>query len=193
MNSRQHSGKVFNDEERTIEAAKKDVRYFKPIYEKYFTELLNYAYRKLGDEELAADIVSQVFVKAMAALPRYEQRGLPFSAWLYRIATNEINQYYRRSKKMRTVVIEDFMLNHLAEEVEEPHLEELKRKLKVVLQNLSVKELYLIELRFHEGKSFKEIGYILDITENNAKVRMHRLISKLRTQMVPNRTVNEKV
>lgn len=91
--------------------------------------------------------------------------------------------YFRKSKKFRHVTISTEGLENIGEVLEEDNRENLFETLARVLQNLEDEALQLIELRFFEQKSFKEIGFILDITENNAKVRTYRLLEKLRLAM----------
>jgi RNA polymerase sigma-70 factor (ECF subfamily) len=105
--------------------------------------------------------------------------GFPFSSWLYRIAINEINMFYRRSKKSRVISLNERGLKNIASESSDVDTEALMA-LKRSLLHLSPDELFLIELRFFEDKAFAEIGEILDITEANAKVRTYRALDKLR-------------
>src|ERR1700742_421458 len=79
--------------------SKKDPRAFGELYEKYFDRIFNFIYRQTDDEDLAGDLSSQTFINALNHLSGYEFRGVPFSAWLYRIARNEINKHYRKNKR----------------------------------------------------------------------------------------------
>ncbi|MFO0267425.1 MAG: RNA polymerase sigma factor, partial [Cyclobacteriaceae bacterium] len=90
-----------------LERARKDAREFGALYEKYFDRIFYFVLRQVDDEELAGDLCSQTFVNALNHLPRYEFRGLPFSAWLYRIATNEVNKHYRKTKGKRVFSLEE--------------------------------------------------------------------------------------
>ena len=163
-----------------ILAAKANPKKFKVLYEKYFKRIFLFIQHKTGDSQLAADITSEVFLKALSKLQGFRFRNVPFSAWLYRIAINEVYQFYRKNQKVRKVVIDDRMLQMLADDVEENGLVEKVSKLEWVLQKLSHKEVQLIELRYYEGHSFKEVANILNIKENNAKVKVHRLLKKLK-------------
>ena len=90
-----------------ILAAQKDPKAFEPLYKAYYSRLVSFAYHRLENKEDAFEIASQVFYKALQHLGRYKPQGLPFSSWLFRIASNEINQYYRRSKARRVVSFEE--------------------------------------------------------------------------------------
>jgi RNA polymerase sigma-70 factor (ECF subfamily) len=170
-------------EEKIVEASRSDPTQFRVLYEKYYRAVYLFIYHKVDGKELAADLTSQTFLKALQHINRYEYRQLPFSAWLYRIATNETMQFFRKNKKIRKVMIDDTLLSELQEPEVLPDLDKLKMKLVNAIDTLKLDEVQLIELRFYEKKSFKEIGYILDITENNAKVKTYRLVEKLRKKM----------
>ncbi len=139
----------------------------------------------MDDEELAFDITSQVFMKALNNIGKYEYRGVPFSSWLYRIAKSELYQAFRDRKAERTVNIESFHLYEIIEEIDDDHSEEKKKRLFNSLAKMKEKDMQLIEMRFFEKRSFREIGEILEITENNAKVKAFRAIEKLKQLINP--------
>ncbi len=139
--------------------------------------------------DLADDLVSQIFLKALHNLPNYQFRGLPFSAWLYRIAANEVNQYFRDETKTRHVSIDSGGLVEIiesmaeAEEAEPLAYETCSDALILSFQSLTSEEIEFIEMRFFEKLSFRDLAFVCDITENYAKVRMHRLLKKLKNIM----------
>jgi RNA polymerase sigma-70 factor (ECF subfamily) len=168
-------------EEDVIKKARKDPKAFKPIYEKYYKQIFIFILHRVGSKDQSADITSQVFLKALTSLERYEFRGLPFSSFLYRIAVNECNTFFRRNKRERLVVLEDEHVDELYDEMFGDDLrEELRLKLPLILEKLKPEELQLIELRFLEGRPFKEVAEILDITETYAKVRTYRVLDKMK-------------
>jgi RNA polymerase sigma-70 factor (ECF subfamily) len=169
------------DEEAIIRQSVTDPESFRPLYEKYFKKIFLFLYHRLGDKETAADIAQQVFLKALRGLSKFQHKGLPFSAWLYRIAINECNQLFRKSKQIRIVTLDDADVSHLFEELTtDQTLENLHQKLPGILQKLTADELYLIELRYFESKPFAEVGAILEITETHAKVKTYRVIEKMK-------------
>ena len=164
--------------------SKKDPRYFAPIYEKYYEQIFMFVYKRIDEEEATADVTSRIFLKCLKNIDRYQFRGVPFSAWLYRIAINEVNQYFRDEKKKdRVVNLESHHVNVLFEEME---LLEIQEEPEVVvaklLGTLKPEEVQYLELRFFEGQSFKEMGFLLGISEVNAKVKTYRILKKLRTR-----------
>lgn len=163
-----------------VEAAKKDPAKFAVLYNKYHEQIFRFIYQRLDDKDLAFDTTSQVFLKALTNLQRYEYRGVPFASWLYRIASSEVNQLFRQNKAQRTVNIDSVHLYDMIDEMEEDKLEKYHDKLQSVIADLDEPDLQLIEMRYFEKRPFKEIGEILDITENNAKVKVYRILEKLK-------------
>ncbi len=173
-----------NDDE-VVRRSQSDPRAFRPIYEKYFKPLYRFTYRRLGDRELARDVTQQVFLKALQALSKFQFRGAPFSAWLYRIALNECNEFYRKTNRTRTISIDERMIQQLHDELTyDTTTDDLSALLPSLLHTLKEDELHLIQLRFFEGMSFKEIGDIFELTENNAKVKTYRTLEKLKKKFV---------
>ena len=125
------------------------------------------------------EVTSIVFSKALSNIKKYKDNGHPFSSWLYRISLNEINQFYRDSKKMRSVSIDENGIKYIAEETG-GYKKELITVLKKALQYLSEPDMLLIELRFFEERPFSEVAEIIGITENNAKVKTYRAIDRLK-------------
>ena len=168
-----------------IRAAQRDARAFQPLYERYHPAVLRFVYRRVDSESLAADITSQVFLKVLLHLKRYRVTEAPFSAWLYRIALNEIRQFFRHSTQVRKVVIDERLLNELRSEDQEAseNAETLLTTLTQAIATLDPEEVNLLELRFFEQRAFREIGFLLEITENYAKVKTYRLLDKLRQRM----------
>ncbi|MBL4716505.1 MAG: sigma-70 family RNA polymerase sigma factor [Bacteroidia bacterium] len=171
------------EEKLQIELAKQDPKQFETLYNKYFQQIFIFINRRTDNLDLSGDITSQVFLKAMLNLNKYQFKGVPFSAWLYRIALSEINQHYRENQKNRAISLEETDLKNIIEEAEENFSEEKTSALINAFQQLEEDQLQLIELRFFEKRSFKEIGEIMEITENNAKVKVYRVIDKLKNIM----------
>lgn len=175
--------KNVKSEKDLIDLAKRDSRYFTPIYKKYHEPIFRFVYQRMDSEHDASDITSQVFLKALINLPKYQHKGFPFSSWLYKIALNEVNQFYRKSAKNRSVNIDENQLTDLIEEVGEQVDEIKQQQLVKALAQLSAEKLTLIELRFFEQRAFKEIAELLSITENNAKVKTYRALDELKKLM----------
>lgn len=170
-----------DNEEAIILKSQTDGEAFRPLYEKYFKRIFLFVHHRVGDKSLASDITSQVFLKALVNLRKFQFRGLPFSAWLFRIALNECHDFFRKNKRYRTVAIEDHAVEKLHEELTaDSGLEDLHAKLPQILERLSEDDLHVIELRFFEQRSFQEVADILGITETYAKVKTYRILDKMR-------------
>ncbi len=179
--NRYHQSKeqIFN-ESQIIEEARKNPARFGILYEKYYRQIFVFVFRRVGDEDITGDIVSDAFMKAMVALPKYESKGLPFSSWLFRIALNEVNMHYRKSSRERVISLDQSNLGEMVAETGEKDTEENKLLVMKLLSSLTPEEMYIIELRFFEKRPFAEIGEILGMTENNSKVRTYRILEKLK-------------
>lgn len=167
-------------EEAIIAQAKKDPKAFGVLYEKYFDRIYFYLLRQTDDEELAGDLCAQTFVNALNHLKKYELRGVPFSAWLYKIASNEVNKHFRKNKGKKIFSIEEVRIKELVAQSDDDWDEELIQRLIEFMKDLPLDMLQVLELRFYEDRDFKEIAYILDITESGAKMRTYRALDKLR-------------
>lgn len=142
-----------------------------------------FVWRRVQREQLAADITSNVFLKAMLNLKRYKSKGLPFSSWLYRIALNETNMYFRKAGRQREVFVNVEELQLVAREAESGTSDTQLEKLVQAMEKLPSEQAQLIELRFFEQYSFKEIGAMLNLEEATAKMRVYRVMKRLRKLM----------
>ena len=171
----------------TVKKAVKSPAEFQVLYDKYFASIFNFIFRKIDDEEITADLTSQTFLKALGNLKRYKYRGVPFSAWLYRIASNEVNKHYRSGKRKLVYSFDESEFEHLIEQNTEHEIEIDIDYIIRQMQTMSESDIEVLELRFFEGKSFYEVAFILDITEANAKMRTYRAVEKLK-KLIERRT-----
>ena len=163
-----------------IKASHTEPRYFEALYHKHYNQVFRFVYARTRVKELAADITSDVFLKAMLNIKGYTFQGTPFIAWLIRIALNEVAQFYRKSSRARVVAMDTQHMVFFLKEIDtQPHTDNLELVAKL-MEHLEMEEVGLIELRIFEARPFKEIADILGITENNAKVRFYRIIDKLK-------------
>lgn len=172
---------TFSEEADMIRRAQKDIQYFEPLYNKYYEAIFRYIFRKTENEELAADLTSTVFLKAMKALPKYEIRDVGFGAWLYRIATNETYQFFRKKKQqflgLELGALDQVMICDGVEE-ESKKIDLLKK----MIVELSDEEIKIIELKFFENRNFREVAFILDKKESAVKMKLYRALNKLKVK-----------
>jgi RNA polymerase sigma-70 factor, ECF subfamily len=180
FNSYHKTKEDLEQELKQVEAAKADHARFGVLYDKYYKPIFVFIYRRTGNEEITADLTSMVFMKAMMNIKKYEYRGVPFSAWLFRIAFNEVNMYFRKTNSERVISLEKADISTMIDDMEGNNTEENKQMIMSALGQLPEDAVQLIELRFFEKRSFSEVGDILGITENNAKVKVYRILDKLK-------------
>ena len=167
-----------------VEKARKDPEQFKGLYNKYYERIFLFVWQRMDDKEAAFDVTSQVFLKAMTSLHKYEFRGVPFASWLYRIAKSEVYTAFRQQQAKRTVNIETSGLGDIMEDMEEDKYAPYIDILKECVLELEEDDMQFVEMRFFEKRAFKEIADIFGITENNAKVKTYRILEKLKKILI---------
>ncbi|CAM4374809.1 RNA polymerase sigma factor [Paenibacillus alkaliterrae] len=183
---------TLDEEKELVHKAKTNPEAFSLLYEEYYSLLLNYAVRRTGNVEIAKDIVSETFYKAIKKLWLFQWRNIPISAWLYRIANNELKQYYRKSRYraesfelMLARTDREPMLDYNLEEEVVQAQEELEKHEQFLffrqkIAELPIKYQEVLSLRYFEEKSLKEICEILGKAEGTVKSLLHRGVEKLK-------------
>jgi RNA polymerase sigma-70 factor (ECF subfamily) len=170
------------------QAIQGDHEAFGQLYEQYVERIFNYVYYRTGNQHDAEDLTAKVFFRAMRRIPDYEERGLPISAWLYRIAHNLVANWHRdRGRRPEISLDEGFASIPHSEhpEVTLLHLEEQNDLLRII-QGLPSERQQLIILKFVEHLSNAEIGQIMGRTEGAVKSLYHRTLLSLREEMETN-------
>jgi RNA polymerase sigma-70 factor, ECF subfamily len=175
------------DEAELVAAAKRDSAEFGPLYERYVDQIYRFAYRRTGNHADAEDVTAQTFQQALAALPSYEWRGLPFGAWLYRIASNII---YRRGRtSSREVSVEDVSVFARSEESQGEDPAELigaqsdADDLLAAIRTLPEDQQRALVLKFSRGLRNREIGDAMGRSEGAIKQLVHRAMINLRATL----------
>ena len=168
-----------------VEAAKINPTAFEPLYERYKERIYRYLFLRVRREEDAADLTQQVFLKALSALPGYRERGIPFAAWLFRIAHHTVSDTYRRKK---SAVSWDVLSNDeqlIAETDLESHILQQERlaHLRQLLDQLDPFKRELLALRFSAGLSAAEIALVLGKSQAAVKKQLTRTLQALKEQM----------
>ena len=172
-----------DEEMEQIKKAQADPKCFGPLYTTHYKRIVSYVYHRVESKEDAYEITAQVFYKALDNLSKYKSQGLPFASWLFRIASNEVNQVFRKNKTNRVVSIDDEGLVQLKGEVEDNLNDEHDAQLYSALQTLDESEMEIIDMRYFEKRSFKEICDITGINESACKMRVYRILEKLRMKL----------
>lgn len=173
--------KTFSEEKALVDAARDDPQAFRPLYEKYYKKIFLFIHKRVNDKTISADLTSQVFLKALTNIGSFRFQGVPFSAWLYRVAINECNDYFRKTKRERFVSVSDEQVLALHDELTaDTDFENLQDLLPEILSQLTEDELYLLEMRYFDQRPFKEIAEILGISEVYAKAKVYRLLARMK-------------
>ncbi|MFY0687247.1 MAG: RNA polymerase sigma factor [Cyclobacteriaceae bacterium] len=167
----------FQEEQQWIRNAQKDIKGFEPLYNRYYEAVFRFLFRRTGEEDLTADLCSQTFYKALSNISKFRWQGKPFGAWLFVIARNELKKHYRNQKQV--YLIDEIELKNLFE-IDEPTMQPLLDRVLSELQLLKELEIRIIELKYFEGASFKEISDLLGQKESTIKMKMYRAIDKVK-------------
>jgi RNA polymerase sigma-70 factor (ECF subfamily) len=172
------------EEVRLIRKAQRNRQAFGELYERYLRKIYTYIYYRTGNHEDAEDLTSRVFQKAYLHLPTYEHQGLPFSAWLYRIAHNMVANWYRDQSRRKVVGLDEGPRHSVEEDPDErmDHSAEREQLLKIV-RRLPPERQQIIILKFAEGYSNAEIGDMIGRSEGAVKSLYHRTLLVLREEM----------
>ena len=170
------------DERLLIEAAQKDPARFAELYESNFERVYVYVVRRVHDRAETEDLTSEVFHHALANLRRFEWRGIPFAAWLYRIAANLISDRWQRTNREQTAEQPEEVESLPANSVE---FEEVERRATLfrLVDKLPAEQRRVVVLRFVEQKSIKEVAREIRKTEGAVKQLQFRALSSLRARM----------
>lgn len=166
-----------------VKAAQADPKKFEIIYKLYYARIVGYVYQRVDSKDLAYEITAQVFYSALNNLSKFKAQGVPFGAWLFRIAGNELNQWFRKNKAQRTINIDEEAMNNLKQEVDERTSANIDKGLFQALEELEADELELIDMRFFENRPFNEICEITGMGESACKMRIYRILEKLKTKI----------
>lgn len=168
------------DERQLIEAAQRDPAHFGELYERYFERVYAYAAKRVGSRQEAEDITSDTFHRALENLPKFEWRGVPFVAWLYRIAANCMSDRWQRANRESGEPVPES-----AGAVQAQDIADVERRalLSQYVAELPEIQRRVILARFVEQKSIREIATQLRRTEGAIKQLQFRAVHSLRARM----------
>ena len=176
----------FDDNTVLEQAVQGDSEAFGVLYERYVTRIYNYIFYRVGSSYEAEDLTERVFMRALRHIGGYNNRGLPFSAWLYRIAHNLVANWYRDNSRRKEIPLDDgILMSHQSSfpEQELLHSEERERLLHVI-RKLPPDRQQLVILKFVDHLSNFEIGQIMGRTEGAVKSLYHRTLLTIRDELL---------
>ena len=173
------------DDRALVELAADDKEAFGELYERYLTKMYNYVYYRTGNTHDAEDLTAKVFQRAMSHIGAYVDRGLPFQAWLYRIAHNLVANWHRDQGRRKIIALDDFVAHSLQSEAPDRRTEEQEeqKQLMEAVRRLPEDRQQLLLLKFIEQLSNAEIGEIMGRTEGAVKSLYHRTLLALREDL----------
>jgi RNA polymerase sigma-70 factor (ECF subfamily) len=152
------------------------------LYDRYESKIYSYIYRRTGDESLAEDMTSQVFVKLLESIRDEKAWHSSFSGWLYRIAHNLVVDHYRRRQRQNTVNIEETGPTPI--DVHDPEATVAAtldaERLRAAIRRLTAEQAEVVTLRFLEGYNVAEVAAMLGRTEGAVKALQYRAVTTLR-------------
>jgi len=175
----------YHEEDVLMRASQGDKDAFGELYARYAERIFNYVYYRTGNQHDAEDLTARVFQRAMNHIRNYTDRGVPFSAWLYRIAHNLVANWHRDRSRKQEIPLDDLPIlpnkgdhpeRNLVRSQEQDALLKMIRKLPPERQNLLI-------LKFVENMSNAEIGKIMGRSEGAVKSLYHRTLLALRDQL----------
>jgi RNA polymerase sigma-70 factor (ECF subfamily) len=177
---------ISSDEAVLARAVEGDQESFGLLYERYVGRIYNYVYYRTGNHHDAEDLTARVFFRAIRSIRSFQDRGLPISAWLYRIAHNLVANWHRDKSRRPEILLDDGIGIHFPVDHPETTLmqAEERDRLLVIIRKLPPERQQLLILKFVDHLSNAEIGQIMGRTEGAIKSLYHRTLLFLRDDLV---------
>ncbi len=169
-----------DDERELVERAKRDTREFGTLYDRHFQQIYRFVYSRVREQTAAEDVTSEVFMKALKAMPRYQDTGRPFAAWLYQIAVNAIADRYRSLKTAQPLDdFHDLSVGGPALEDLAAHRDEVRR-IWALVETLPHQQRTALVLKFQEDMKIEDIAVAMGKSPGAVKLLIHRGVTRLR-------------
>jgi len=177
--------KRLSDSELVEMAKTGDKDAFGELYERYLDKIYSYIYYRTGNHHDTEDLTARVFFRAMAHIESYTERGVPFQAWLYRIAHNLVANWHRDRGRRKVIPLDEFIAASLKSDAPDQQAEDQEERdaLRAAIRRLPEERQQLLLLKFVDHLSNAEIGVIMDRTEGAIKSLYHRTLIALRDEL----------
>jgi RNA polymerase sigma-70 factor (ECF subfamily) len=177
---------ILDEDQMLVSAARHDTEAAGRLFDKYYSEILGYIYHCTFDGTVAEDLTSNVFLAVFRHLGRYKWRQIPFRAWLYRIATNEVRMHWRKQKRIKLISLQKNCREFVVAQSATSNIEAVEEYglLHKALLELQLKYRTVIILRYFERKTIAEICQITARKEGTVKAQLHRGLAKLQDILV---------
>ena len=173
------------EDKELVELAKVDKQAFGLLYERYLPKIYSYVFHRTGNTHDAEDLTAKVFQRALRHISNYVDKGVPFQAWLYRIAHNLVANWHRDQGRRKIIALDDYVAHSLRSEAPDRVTEENQEQeqLMQAVRRLPEDRQQLLLLKFIEQMSNAEIGTIMGRTEGAIKSLYHRTLLALREDL----------
>ena len=167
------------------ERAKSSSDAFGVLYDRHLRRIYNYVYYRIGQKAEAEDLTERVFMQALESLPRYQHRGAPFSAWLFRIAHNLVANWHRDTGRHPSAPLDDAgeREDQRADPFGDALSSEEQRELREAVGRLPADRQMLLQMKFVEERSNLDIAHEMGRTEGAVKALLHRTLVALRSEL----------
>src|SRR5437660_2212870 len=171
------------DEQALVERAKRDPNAFGELYDRYVLQMYRFVYSRVRDQAAAEDVTSEVFMKALKSIGKYQDTGKPFSAWLYQIAVNSVADRYRAARPVEDIDEQrDLAIGGPALEDVAAQRDELRRIWGVV-ETLPKQPAVAVVLKFQEDMKIEDIAVAMGKSPGAVKLLIHRGVTRVRQVM----------
>jgi RNA polymerase sigma-70 factor (ECF subfamily) len=152
------------------------------LYERHVAAIYRYVFYRVGNHEDAEDLTAKAFARALKHVHNYSDRGLPFTAWLYRIAHNVVANFHRDNSRRPSTPLEDIEATHGIHDDADHKIDRDRERQRLLnaIARLPEERQHLIVLKFVEQKQNVEIGQIMNRSEGAIKSLYHRTLLQLR-------------
>ncbi|MGA3185238.1 MAG: sigma-70 family RNA polymerase sigma factor [Candidatus Dormibacteria bacterium] len=165
------------EERQLILAAQQDRAAFAPLYERYVDQIFAYTFTLTRDRELAEDVTAATFAKGLEELPRFEWRGVPYSSWLYRVASNLVARQRRRPA---WIELAPGMASDEPSPLDEVEKSDRAAEVRTAVRSLPDDQRQVVALRFAGEMHNREIAEIMGRSEGAVKLLTFRALTTLR-------------
>jgi RNA polymerase sigma-70 factor, ECF subfamily len=170
------------DEKELVQRAKHDASAFAELYERHFLRIYRFVYARVRDQTVAEDLTSEVFIKALASIGRYRERGWPFSAWLHQIAANAVIDRFRTTRPVEDIDRQFGLTDGSSVEDDAGRRDDVRR-IGSLVKALPSQQRTAIVLKFQEDLAIEDIAAIMGKSRGAVKLLIHRAVSSIRQEM----------
>jgi RNA polymerase sigma-70 factor (ECF subfamily) len=180
------AGVTPSEENKLVRAAQHNVEAFEALYDLYFPKVYGFVMGRIRRQDVAEDLVSEIFMKILEGLPKYTFKGYPFGAWVFQVARNHLYDYYAKSKRQQVGQLEDPDWLEADDRTTDPVAQVAQKELRTSLENLmsvlTDQERDVVQLRYFAQLSNQEIAETLGLSPNNVGVILYHSLKKLKAE-----------